>query len=342
MKTVRPFLFMRKQLYLVTLILMVMLGVYAAYYYSNYKVQNLPVRATVSGMTNTVLLDYLDQKTCEDTNMLYTALRPGTSASSQAFSNGRNTPKDTAFANLNLVYRSGTFNDSTLGYIRRAESRHFKDNYNHNPGFNDGETYVFSHIHVKQIFQKNFRYHRSYLPFKNARVKALTYLPGRPSPGAYHVRFYPDAEAFRHLAVIHRKDSSRLVFGLPKRSGNALVGNLFEAAEKTILNNKGVKPTKDDAFTIPMLDFQLKHHYRQPPSEKGGVSTAGYTQLTLITNTQYNVLQRDRAQPQKGRKILFDEPFLFYYQPEGSHREKPVLLGWFAQPSLLLRQGKRS
>lgn len=332
---------MRKQLYIVTLILMVMFGVYAAYYYSNYKVQNFPVRGVVSEMPRTLFIQNLHKLASADTNLLYSGLSPKVPNNPLNLLFTAQTFQDTAIGLPNLVFRSGVFGDSTMGYIRRAENMNFQDNYQHSTGFSSKSPFIFTHVHLKQIFRKNFRYYQEYLPFNGERVKALTHMPERATPRFYKVRLYPGAKVFKYLVSIHRSDSSKLVLGMPYGSGDKMaIDSLYKAAEKQISQAKGRMPEDNEKVVFPMLDFQITDTYAEnAQTQKKAVQ--GYTKFTLITNTQYNVLQKPGGNIDTAQELVFDQPFLFYYQDKAQVQEVPVLLAWMAHPSLLLKKSRQ-
>lgn len=331
---------MKKQLYFFTLILMVMLGFYAAYYYSNYKVQNLPIRGEVSEIPKTQHVRTLKKPPNPDTNILYTALSPRRLASPFYIESGKKPLTDTSFANSNIVFRSGIYQDSTSGYIKLSENKHFLDNYQHNTGFRNGTPFIFLHLHIKQIFKKNFRYYGRYLPFKNARVKALTYLPEEPSAKAYNVRFYPKAKAYKYLVSLNRADSSRLVFGIPKKQSALSMKKLYQRAEDQIKERKGQSLSADYQLVLPMMDFQITNSYVTDLDNKAKSKALGYTKFTLIMNTQYNVLDKGERNKEISNQIIFNKPFIFYYQQSNFNQDKPLLLSWIANSKLLLAKNR--
>ncbi len=331
---------MKKQLYFFALILMVMLGFYAAYYYSNYKVQNLPIRGEVSEIPKTNLVRTLKKQPEPDSNILYTALSPRQLTSPFRIGSKKKRLTDTALSNSNVVFRSGTYQDSTSGYIKLSENQNFLDNYQHNTGFTKGNPFIFLHLHIKQIFKKNFRYYHQYLPFKNAKVKALTYLPAKPSAKAYNVRYYPKANAYKYLVSLNRTDSSRLVFGIPKKQSDLSLRKLYYRAEEQIRNDKGQSLSADHQLVIPMMDFQITNSYIQNLGNKAKSKALGYTKLTLIMNTQYNVLDKEEMNDNVSNKLIFNKPFIFYCQKSSLKEHKPLLLSWVVNPHLLLAKNR--
>lgn len=331
---------MKKQLYFFTLILMVMLGFYAVYYYSNYRVQNLPIRGAVSEIPKTKLVRTLKKLPKPDSNILYTALSPRRPTSPFYIESGKKSLADTSFANSNIVFRSGIYKDSTYGYIKLSENQNFLDNYQHNTGFKKGNPFIFLHVHIKQIFKENFRYYHQYLPFKDAVVKALTYLPKKPSAEAYNVRFYPEANGYKYLVSLNRKDSSRLVFGIPKKQSALSLRKLYHRAEVQIKDHKGQALSADYQLVLPMMDFQITNSYITELRNKAKSKALGYTKMTVIMNTQYNVLNREEMNKNPPNKLIFNKPFIFYYQQSSFKQAKPLLLSWVANPHLLLAKNR--
>lgn len=330
---------MRKQLYALTLILMLILGVYAAYYYSNYKVQNIPVRGIIKEMPRTEMIDSINKKPRADTNFVYAPLSPRYQQSPFKLGSKPIEVPNKEFSNANLIIRAGEFNDSTMGYIRREETRKFNNNYPHSTGFRNGDSYIFTHFHLEQVFRNNFKYYRKYLNFGGARVKAITQVPAESSPPIYEVRNYQPDSAFHHLITIKRFDGSRLVFAMP-RNYNKSLNFLYNLSENQISQHKGDTITADKELVIPLVDFQLRNTYVMTNSLDNERPIQGFTKLTVIMNTRYNVLDKVNSEARADKRIHFNKPFLLYFQH--SMTENPAFLCWVANPDLLLKKNRNN
>lgn len=162
----------------------------------------------------------------------------------------------------------------------------------------------------------------------------------KPSARAYNVRFYPNADLYKNLVSLNRKDSSRLVFGIPKRQSKVSLRNLYRKAEAQIRSGKGHSFSDDDQLVLPMMDFQITNSYAARLENKDPSKALGYTKLTLIMNTQYNVLEKTKTDKNISNKMIFNKPFVFYFHKVSSKKDKPLLLSWIANPSLLLEKSR--
>lgn len=331
---------MRRQLYFVAFILMLILGVYASYYYSNYKVQNLPVRATFPEMPDTRLLDELDRKPTKGANLVYAPLSPDYTGSPFRPDIPGNEMPDTTFTNNNLVIRTGQYSDSTMGYIRRMEAKNFEDNYQHTTGFTKNSPFIFTHYRLEQVFRNNFRYYQEYLPFGEARVKAITNIPGEPSPDRYRVYHYHTDTFFRQLVVIKRSAKDHITFAMPTGEDKSLKV-LYQRAERLIQENQGDTLGAGDQLVLPLMDFQLRNTYARADSASAREAVQGYTKFTTIMNTQYNVLKKPESERSAAHRMVFNKPFLFYHQ-HPMRTEGPSFLAWVGNGRLLLDKNRNS
>jgi hypothetical protein len=318
---------------------MLILGVYASYYYSNYKVQNLPVRATFPEMPNTRLIDDLDKKPAKEANLVYAPLSPEYAQSPFLPTISGYKMPDTTFTNNNLVIRTGQYNDSTMGYIRRMEAKNFEDNYQHTTGFTKNSPFIFTHYRLEQVFRNNFRYYQKYLPFGEARVKAVTNIPGKPSPDRYRVYHYRMDTLFRQLVVIKRSAGNYITFAIPKVNQSLKV--LYQSAERLIQEKRGDTLEKNDQLVLPLMDFQLRNTYARRDSSSAGEAVQGYTKFTTIMNTQYNVLKKPGSGQSAAHRMVFNKPFLFYHK-HPMITKSPSFLAWIGNGRLLLDKNRNS
>ena len=338
---------MKKQLYLLAVILMFFLGFYSVYYYSNYRVKNFPVRASFEKLDSTRLVSEPFGDTLSHQNLLYSpalnkAFRLLQDSLSGEVKDTFNGSMDSvklnngSIPNENLVIHTGKYTDSTLAKIKGLENKWFQNNFTFDPGVRKGEFLAFAHCYMKVIFKNNFRHFSPGLIFKGQKVKALEYLPSRKSSGSYELTVFKDTGGTRILEIDTKK--GQLVYAFP--SSKKSLYKAYSDVHRIIGNNKGRQTNNVEQLVIPALDFQLTGQLNYMENRMATIhdkEVNAFQRMTLSLNAEFNALQPRGAKVIKS-KIRFNKPFLLYFKREEAGF--PYILAWIGNPEVLLSKAR--
>ena len=332
---------MKKQLYLLAIVLMFFLGFYSVYYYANYRVKNIPIRSDVNALDSTHFTHSFKADSHMQGNVLYS---PALALAWQQFQKQkRDTVKSSLFnnhipginpdsvPNANLVTFAGEFTDTTTTHIKKLESRYFQNNFSFTPQIQEGQSLLYGHFYLKHIF-KHFK---PGLNFKGKPVKAIEHVPSYKDRRNYNLAFY-QGSAIKKALVVTTKAGNKLIYATPDNKQLPLY-QAFESVENALNKNNRDTLLNTDQLVIPVIDFQLTKRLPNLP-HKGNEPITALQKVTFTTNAEFNVLKFGEAQNKIKRNLWFDEPFVVYYLRKGA--SGPYFLAWIRTPELLLNNDR--
>lgn len=332
---------MKKQVYVLASILMVLFAFYSVYYYSNYRVRNLPIIASVSEYENSQIVRNPSKDSLSNQNLLYSPCLD--LATNKVSSNDLNLTIDTPNANKQWVPKSevpnkhciftkGRFTDTTEKAIQNLQTKWFNDDFKVTFDLKKDQPFIFSHFYHLVIFKNQLRHYNPGLVFGSDTVKAVHGFGSKEEQSYQTIKRYRSTK--KPIITIQSENFGKLVLAKPEIQKSLY--SAYRSINQTIQKNKGALLKPNDHLIIPLLDFHLT---QQIPSlaKKDQTSFKGIQKISLTMNAEFSVLNRpqERKTPDE---IIFDEPFLVYYQKEEA--QPPNLLAWISKPELLLTNGR--
>lgn len=337
---------MKKQVYILATILLVFFAFYSVYYYSNYRIRNLPVISRVEKLNKSRMVRQPKTSALKDTNLLYgPCFQEASLAKFPRFKNsfGKKAnpwlPKDSGWLevgasppNVHCICKQGVFNDTTPQALQLLQNKWFHDDFQVLTSLPDGTPYLFSHFYHKVIFKNQFRVHRNGIEFQNDTVKAINCY-GDMAKGRQTVYVYRAGE--RPIITIESENGGRMVYAIPKRPST--LKESYETITKVIKNQEGRILSDTSELVIPIMDFHLSE--RLPGLINGREQkVTGIRRISLSMNAEFSALNKPEGSSKA--TITFDEPYLFFYNRKSDQR--PYLLTWITDPELLLSEGRKS
>lgn len=325
---------MRKQITLLLIIVIVFLAFYSVYYYSNYRVQHVPVIQHVEELDSTRIVHVLEQGPLSH-NLLFT---PGLSRAFQGFRDtvpyevngiGALSLTDQRFLDSPsrfLVETAGKVSSNTLSHINKLENRRLNNQFEFYPGWKNGEWFVFSHYFYPVLFKNTFQLSANPLKFKGKEVQALISTQ-KARGNQFRIYRKPDD----HLALEYQdQENGKLVIAMP--SPRSHLKNTYEAIHQWLSEAEGQPLKADQGILLPMMDFYLTQHKKsklQAPKDSSSIINA-CQRISFSINAEYSFLT---ANPSPA-SLKFNRPFLVYHIPPDA--DKPVFMMWVANSEVLM------